>query len=77
MVDETSGGTGIIGMEFPVLYYIQGKLGVLFGFHAGIGRLLNVLISTLGLGYFYALVRRFSKEKTAFYATLLLMVSCF
>lgn len=77
MVDETSGGTGIIGMEFPLLYYIQGKLGLLFGFHVGIGRLLNVLISTLGLVYFYALVRRFSAEKTAFYATLLLMVSCF
>lgn len=77
MVDETSGGTGIIGMEFPLLYYIQGKLGLLVGFHVGIGRLLNVLISTLGLAYFYALVRRFSAEKTAFYATLLLMVSCF
>ena len=77
MVDETSGGTGIIGMEFPLMYYIQGKLGVLFGFHAGIGRLLNVLISTLGLAYFFALVRRFASEKTAFYATLLLMVSCF
>jgi hypothetical protein len=59
------------------LYYIQGKLGVLFGFHAGIGRLLNVLISTLGLVYFYALIRRFATDKTAFYATLLLMVSCF
>jgi len=77
MVDETSGGTGIIGMEFPLMYYIQGKLGVLFGFHAGIGRLLNVLISTLGLAYFFALVRRFASEKTALYATLLLMVSCF
>jgi hypothetical protein len=77
MVDETNGGTGIIGMEFPLLYYIQGKLSVLFGFHAGIGRLLNVLISTCGLLYFYALVRRFAKEKTAFYAALLLMVSCF
>jgi hypothetical protein len=77
MVDETSGGTGIIGMEFPLMYYIQGKLGVLFGFHAGIGRLLNVLISTLGLAYFFALVRRFASEKTTFYATLLLMVSCF
>lgn len=77
MVNETSGGTGIIGMEFPLMYYIQGKLGVLFGFHAGIGRLLNVLISTLGLAYFFALVRRFASEKTAFYATLLLMVSCF
>jgi 4-amino-4-deoxy-L-arabinose transferase-like glycosyltransferase len=64
-------------MEFPLLYYIQGKLGVLFGFHVGIGRLLNVLISTCGLLYFYALVRRFAKEKTAFYAALLLMVSCF
>ena len=77
MVDETSGGTGIIGMEFPLMYYIQGKLGFLFGFHVGIGRLLNVLISTLGLVYFFALVRRFATEKTAFYATLLLMVSCF
>lgn len=77
MVDETNGLSGIIGMEFPLLYYIQGKLGILFGFHVGIGRLLNVLISTLGLAYFYALVRRMATEKTAFYATLLFMISCY
>ncbi|MFM7594645.1 MAG: glycosyltransferase family 39 protein [Flavobacteriales bacterium] len=77
MVDETSGGTGIIGMEFPLLCYIHGKLGLIFGFHTGIGRLLNVLISTVGLTYFYALVRRFASEKTAFYATMLFMISCF
>ena len=77
MVDETNGGTGIIGMEFPVLYYIQGKVSHLFGFHVWIGRLLNVLISTLGLGYFYGLVRQFVNEKTAFYGTLLFIVSCY
>lgn len=77
MVDETNGGTGIIGMEFPIMYYIQGKLAHLFGFHVAIGRLINIIISTLGVAYFYALIRRFSIEKTAFYATLLLMISCF
>ena len=76
MVDETNGGTGIIGMEFPILYYLQGKLGLLFGFHVGIGRFINVLITTLGIAYFYALVRRFAAEKTAFYATVAFMMSC-
>lgn len=77
MVNETNGGSGIIGMEFPLLYYLQGKLSLLFGFHPGIGRLLNVLISTIGLGYFYALLVRFTSKKEAFYATLLLGVSCY
>ena len=77
MVDETNGGSGIIGMEFPILYYMQGKLGMIFGFHAGIGRLINVLISSIGLGYFYALLLRFIPRKASFYATLLLGVSCF
>ena len=77
MVDETNGGIGIIGMEFPILYYLQGKLAHLFGFHVAIGRLINVIISSVGVGYFYALIRRFAIEKTAFYATLLLMISCF
>ena len=66
MVDETNGGSGIIGMEFPILYYIQGKLGLIFGFHAGIGRLINVLISSIGLGYFYALLLRFIPRKASF-----------
>jgi 4-amino-4-deoxy-L-arabinose transferase-like glycosyltransferase len=77
MVDETNGGTGIIGMEFPIMYYIQGKLAYLFGFHVAIGRLINVIVSSFGVAYFYALIRRFAIEKTAFYATLLLMISCF
>ena len=77
MVDETNGGTGIIGMEFPILYYIQGKLGLLFGFHDGIGRLINVVISTIGVAYFYALIRRFSSEKMAFYAAILFMISSY
>lgn len=77
MVNETNGGSGVIGMEFPLLYYLQGKLSLLFGFHPGIGRLLNVLISTIGLGYFYALLVRFTSKKEAFYATLLLGVSCY
>jgi hypothetical protein len=76
MVDETNGGSGVIGMEFPLLYYVHGKLSFLFGFHPGIGRILNVLISTIGLGYFYALLMRFTPKKQAFYATLLLGVSC-
>ncbi|MFM7662933.1 MAG: ArnT family glycosyltransferase [Bacteroidota bacterium] len=77
MVNETNGGSGIIGMEFPLLYYLQGKLSLFFGFHPGIGRLLNVLISTIGLGYFYALLVRFTPKKVAFYATLLLGVSSY
>ena len=77
MVDETNGGSGIIGMEFPLLYYLHGKLSLLFGFHAGTGRLLNSAISTLGLAYFYALLLRFLSRKAAMYATLLLGVSCY
>jgi len=77
MVNETNGGSGIIGMEFPLLYYLQGKLSLFFGFHPGIGRLLNVLISTIGLGYFYALLVRLTPKKVALYATLLLGVSSY
>jgi 4-amino-4-deoxy-L-arabinose transferase-like glycosyltransferase len=60
-----------------LLYYLQGKLSLFFGFHPGIGRILNVVISALGLGYFYALLVRFFPKKAAFYATLLLGVSCY
>jgi len=77
MVDETNGGSGVIGMEFPILYFIQGELAHFFGFHPWLGRFINVLLSTLGLAYFYALIVRFSGERIAFYATLLLGVSCY
>ena len=77
MVDETNGGSGIIGMEFPLLYYLHGKLSLWFGFHPGLGRAITLVISCLGLFYFYALIRRFVSEKHAFFSTILFMISCF
>lgn len=48
-VHNTANGTGITGMEFPIVNYITGMLYRLFGFHEFLYRILMVLIISTGL----------------------------
>ena len=75
-VDDTNGGTGIIGMEFPVMNLLYCGLANLFGYTHWYGRLINLILSSLGLLYFAKMLRvlKFS-EKTVFASTLFLGVS--
>jgi len=57
-VDETNGGTGIIGMEFPIMNYLHYLLSLIFGYQHWYGRLINLTISSLGIYYFYLLLRK-------------------
>lgn len=67
--------TGITGMEFPVLNYLIYILSLVFGYGHWYGRLINLLVSSLGCWYFYLLLRRFFSERISFYSTLMLLVS--
>jgi len=77
MTDETNGASGVVGMEFPILYYIQAGLTYVFGGFYGWGRGIHLTITTLGFFYFFALVRHFSSYKFAFTATIFLLLSAF
>lgn len=67
--------TGITGMEFPLLNWLIYLLSLPFGFHEWYGRLINLVVSSLGCWYFYRLLKRFFTERHAFCATLLLCVT--
>ncbi len=74
-IDIAGEKTGITGMEFPVLNYLIYLLSLVFGYAHWYGRLINLVVSSIGLHYFYKLLRKYSDEKTAFYSTLVLLFS--
>jgi hypothetical protein len=74
-VDTTGEGTGITGMEFPLLSYLMFLLSQVFGYEHWYGRLVNLLISSVGIWYFYGIIRRFFNPKIAFYSGMILLCS--
>jgi hypothetical protein len=74
-VDETNGGTGIIGMEFPIMNYLHYLLSLIFGYQHWYGRLINLTISSLGIYYFYLLLRKCLNQEVAWFSTLCLLAS--
>lgn len=74
-IDDNAGGSGILVLEVPVMYYGMYLLAVPFGYQHWYGRLINLVVSTIGLYIFFLLVRRFFPERVAFYATLILTTS--
>ena len=75
-IDDANGNTGIIGMEFPTLNYLYFLISYIFGYTHWYGRLINLIISSLGLFFFYKLVRLANfTEKLAFTATIVLASS--
>lgn len=74
-IDIAGEKTGITGMEFPLLNYLIYLLSELFGYQHWYGRLINLIISSFGLYYFYKLVIRYFSQTISFNATLILTVS--
>lgn len=74
-VDFAGEKTGITGMEFPLLNYLIYLISLLFGFDHWYGRIINLAVSSVGIFFFYRLVRRYMKERVAFFAALILLSS--
>lgn len=75
-IDDNNGNTGIIGMEFPTMNYVYFLLSKVFGYTHWYGRLINLIISSIGLFFYYKLICLVNiKEKIAFFSTLLLAAS--
>lgn len=62
-------------MEFPLLNYLIYLVSLIFGYAHWYGRLINLMISSAGIYYFYLVIRRFFNQNTAFLATILLLTS--
>lgn len=74
-IDIAGEKSGITGMEFPLLNYIIYIIAKIFGYQHWYGRLINLLISSIGLFYFYKLTIKYFTEQVAFSSTIVLAVS--
>jgi 4-amino-4-deoxy-L-arabinose transferase-like glycosyltransferase len=74
-VDDTRGETGIIGMEFPTLNYLFYCAAEVFGYQHWYGRIINLIISTLGILFFYKILKIFFKHKVALLSSIALLFS--
>ena len=74
-IDDTHGGTGIIGMEFPLLNYLIYLVSHLFGYTHWYGRLINLCVSSFGSWFFFLIVRHFIDPRLALTATIIFLAS--
>ncbi len=74
-IDIAGEKTGITGMEFPLLNYCIYILANLFGYQHWYGRLINLMVSSIGLWFFYKLLRKYFTSQVAFHSTIILSVS--
>jgi hypothetical protein len=74
-VDMAGNQTGIIGSEFPFFNYLIYLTASVFNYTHWYGRLINLTVSSFGIYYFYLLVKQITNLKTAFNATIILLVS--
>ncbi|HOI32550.1 MAG TPA: glycosyltransferase family 39 protein [Bacteroidales bacterium] len=74
-IDIAGEKTGITGMEFPLFNYLIYLVAKIFGYQHWYGRLINLLVSCVGLWFFYKLTGKYFTRQTAFNATIILTVS--
>lgn len=74
-IDFAGEKSGITGMEFPLLNYLIYIISEIFGYQHWYGRLINLIVSSIGIWYFYRLTRKYFAENIAFYSSIILIVS--
>ena len=74
-IDFAGDKSGITGMEFPILNYLIFIFAKIFGYQHWYGRLINLIVSSFGIFYFYKLVKDFFTEKIAFNSSIVLLFS--
>ena len=74
-LDIAGDKTGITGMEFPIFNYLIYLVSEIFGYQHWYGRLINLIITSFGMLYFFKLIQRFFNSEVAFNSTIILTVS--
>lgn len=74
-IDMAGAKEDIVASEFPVFNYLIFITAKLIGYDHWYGRLINLVISSFGIYFFYRLIKRHFEERVAFYATLCLLFS--
>lgn len=67
--------SGIVGTEFPIFSYLIFIVSKIFGYAHWYGRLINLIISSIGIFYFYKTVSSFINQKLAFVSAIILLCS--
>lgn len=75
MMDNAGEKSGITGTEFPLLNEIIAQISYVFGWQHWYGRLINLLVTSIGIWFFYRWIREFIDENAAFPAGIILLVS--
>src|ERR1017187_10683118 len=65
-VDMAGEKTGITGTEFPLFNYLIYLVAKVFGLADWYGRLINLIISSLGIYWFYRILVTYFNKKLAF-----------
>jgi hypothetical protein len=74
-IDMAGEKTGILGSEFPFFNLIIYLFSIVFGYAHWYGRLINLVVSSLGIWCFYLLLNKLINRKVAFNATIILLSS--
>ncbi len=74
-IDVCGEKSGITGMEFPILNYLIFLISKLFGYQHWYGRAINLMISSIGIWYFYKIIKQYLNENHAFASGMLLLGS--
>jgi len=74
-VDMAGEKTGITGTEFPLFNYLIYLMAKVFGWADWYGRLINLIVSSLGIFWFYKIIKKYFNPRVAFYASFVLLNS--
>jgi hypothetical protein len=74
-IDWSGNKTGIIGAEFPLFNYIIFLVAKIFSYQHWYGRLINLIISSIGIYFFALLVEKLCDRRVAFAAGIILLSS--
>jgi len=74
-VDVAGEKTGIVGCEFPILNYLVYLLSLIFGYQSWYGRLINLTVSSVGVFYFFKLIKDYFGQAAAFNSSVIVLTS--
>lgn len=74
-IDISEDLTGITGMEFPILSYLCYLFSLVFGYGHWYGRLINLIVSSIGCYFYYLLIKKYFPKRIAFASAFILSVS--
>lgn len=74
-IDMAGENSGIVASEFPFFNFLIYLFSKVFGYAHWYGRLINLVVSSFGIFYFFKLIKGVVNSKIAFNATIILLVS--